>query len=172
KHGQELITAGGTALADWLTSSFPNIFGNEFAGGSGADVALFYKDQLFRQKGNKVAGPAKVDAQFMAVALATFFTSENLAGTVAAGYGFNVTFTGIGTRVVNVGLTGAAFNADDDTELTIMQLLLATNALTDVSDEHTGFASIYDRNGDGVIDANEKHLRTLANDLFELINGI
>jgi hypothetical protein len=41
------------------------------------------------------AGPARVDCQFMATALATFLTSRNWAGEVAADYGFNVTDTGM-----------------------------------------------------------------------------
>ncbi|GAB5442987.1 MAG: hypothetical protein Fues2KO_33360 [Fuerstiella sp.] len=170
KHGQALIAEGGTELASWLTENFGNIFGSEFVGATGADVAVFYKYQLFKQKGKKAAGPAKVDAQFMAVAFATFFTSSNLAGSVATNYGFNVSDTGIGTNIVNVGNRGAAFNVDNHTDLTILQLLLATNALTDVPDNHTGFASIYDRNGDGQIDSYEAFLRTLANDMFSSIN--
>src|SRR5262249_5257515 len=78
KHGQALITAGGTGLATWLTTNFGNVFGNTLAGASGASVAAFYKDQLFKQTG--LAGTAKVDAQFMATALAVYFTNQNLAG--------------------------------------------------------------------------------------------
>ena len=62
KHGQALIEQGGTALASWLGDNFGNVFGDEFDGASGADVAEFYKDQLFKQKAKKSAGPAKVDA--------------------------------------------------------------------------------------------------------------
>ena len=79
------------------------MLGNKLVGATGQDVADFYRSELFKQKAQKSAGPAKVDAQFMAVALATYFTSSNLAGTVAADFGFNVTFTGIGTKIVNVG---------------------------------------------------------------------
>ena len=109
KHGQNLIRQGGTALADWLTGNFGNIFGDSLEDSNGDDIASFYKDQLFKQKGKKVAGPAKVDAQFMAVAMATFFTSRNIAGSdVAVSFGFHVTDTGIGTKIVNVGSNGAA----------------------------------------------------------------
>jgi hypothetical protein len=170
KHGQELIAQGGTALAEWLTANFGNVFGDTLVGAGGEAVAAFYKDQLFKQKGQKAAGPAHVDAQFMAVAFATFFTSRNLAGDVAVSYGFNVTDTGIGTRMVNVGSAGAAFGVEDDQERTILQLLQATNDLTDLPDSKSGFARIYDRNGDGVIDESETLLRTLANDLYALIN--
>ncbi|MCH8045147.1 MAG: cadherin domain-containing protein [Planctomycetes bacterium] len=170
KHGQKLIAQGGTALAQWLTTNFGNVFGNAFDGASGADVANFYKDQLFKQKAKKSAGSAKVDAQFMAVALATYFTNVNLAGNSAADFGFSVTATGIGTKIVNVGTSGAAFDVADNTDLTIMQLLLATNSLTDTPDGVAGFASIYDTNGDGIIDASEASLRSLANDIYSLIN--
>jgi Ca2+-binding EF-hand superfamily protein len=111
-----------------------------------------------------------VDAQFMAVALATYFTSSNLAGNVAVAYGFNVTDTGIGTKIVNVGSSGAAFGVSNGTDLTVMQLLLGTNGLTDQPDEILGAAKIYDTNGDGVIDAYEASLRTMANELYSAIN--
>lgn len=93
-----------------------------------------------------------------------------LAGDVAADYGFNVTDTGIGTKVVDVGRSGAAFDVADGTSLTIMQLLLATNDLTDEPDNLSGFASIYDQNGDGVIDRYEAALRTMANRVYSAIN--
>ena len=173
KHGQQLIGQGGTNLAGWLTAKFGNVFGDTFADGvgdDGSEVATFFRDQLFRQKSEKSAGPAKVDAQFMAVALATYFTSSNLANDVAVDFGFNVTETGIGTKVVNVGTSGAAFNTVDGADVTIMQLLLATNALTDLPDELSGFAHIYDQDGDGQIDDAEAVLRTLANDVYSAIN--
>ena len=68
----------------------------------------FFKG-LNKEQWTGLAGTAKVDAQFMATALAVYFTDQNLAGTVAAGYGFNVTDTGLGSQVVNVGSSGAAF---------------------------------------------------------------
>lgn len=170
KHGQALIRQGGATLADWLTNNFGNVFGDTFIGGDGDDVASFYRDQLFRQKSQKSAGPAKADAQFMAVALATYFTSSNLAGNVASAYGFNVTDTGIGTKLVNIGDNGTAFSVSNGTDLTIMQLLLATDNLTDQPDSLSGSARIYDLNGDGEIEEYEAVLRRLANDVFSSIN--
>ncbi len=170
KHGQSLIAAGGADLANWLSASFSNVFGSSLVGASGADVAEFYRNELFKQLGKKSAGPAKVDAQFMAVALAAYFTSSNLAGSLASGYGFNVTDTGIGTKVVNVGTSGAAFDAADGTDLTIMQLLLATDSLTDQPNDITGFAYIYDQDGNGMIDSAEATLRAMANEIFSDIN--
>ena len=98
-------------------------------------MADFYRNELFKQKSTKSAGPAKVDAQFMAVALATYFTSSHLAGNVAAAYGFNVTDTGIGTKIVNVGIERSRVrDIQRYANLTIMQLLLGTNSLTDQPD--------------------------------------
>ena len=176
KHGQALITAGGTALVNWLNSNFSNVFGNTFSDGqggdNGAEVAKFYKEQLFKKKAQHGSGPAKVDAQFMATALAAFFTSNNLAGNVASSYGFNVTQTGIGTRIINVGNNGAAFNVANGTTLTIMQLLLATNSMTDSPNCILGAARIYDLDGDGVISAYEASLRNMANCVYSQINEV
>jgi hypothetical protein len=58
----------------------------------------------------------------------------------------------------------------DNTDRTILQLLLATNALSDEPDQQAGFSSIYDQNGDGVIDSWEAALRSMANKIFSLIN--
>jgi hypothetical protein len=171
KHGQQLIAAGGAQLAQWLTTNFGNVFGDALVGAGGDQVADFYRDQLFHQKSQKSSGPAKVDAQFMATALGVYFTNRNLAGDIGAGYGLTVSDTGLGVRIVNVGTRGDAFGVADGTNLTVMQLLLATNELTDLPDQLCGFASIYDVNGDGVIDGDETRLRTLANDLYSWINS-
>ncbi|MHB8955111.1 MAG: SdrD B-like domain-containing protein [Pirellulaceae bacterium] len=172
RHGQELIQQGGAALANWLTVNFGNVFGNEFKEGNatGAAVATFYRDQLFRQTAKKVAGPAKVDCQFMATALATYFTRRTLAGDAGSSYGFHVTDTGIGTRVVNVGDNGATFGVANGSSLTIMQLLWATNGATDLPNSLAGSAYIYDGDGDGIIDAYEASLRAMANAVYSAIN--
>jgi len=175
KNGQALIQQGGAALVTWLNTNFGNIFGNTFSDGNGGDdaaeVANFYKNEFFKKK---LTGTPKVDAQFMATALATFFTSSNLSGgSVAASYGFNVTQTGIGTKVVNVGSNGAAFDVSNNTEMTIMSLLLATNRLTGAdsdADASEDYSHVYDTNGDGVLDDTEKALRVMANNIYSAIN--
>jgi len=170
KHGQALIADGGTGLSSWLTDNFTNIFGDSLVGASGQDVADFYRNQLFRQKGKKSAGPAKVDAQFMATALSVYFTNRNLAGEIGSLYGLNVTDTGLGARIVNVGTGGQAFDVDDHTNISVWGLLQATNRLTDSNGLLNGFASIYDTNGDGIIDEDEARLRFLANGIYASIN--
>jgi hypothetical protein len=46
---------------------------------------------------------------------------------VAANYGFTVSGDGVGTATVNVGSNGDAFGVADNTDMTVMDLLLATN---------------------------------------------
>ncbi len=172
KNGQTLIQQAGPALVPWLNANFGNIFGSRFADGVGGDnpaeVASFYKAEFFDKK---LKGTSKVDAQFMSLALATFFTSRNLSGgSVAASYGFNVTETGNGAKVVNVGSSGAAFGVANNTNMTIMSLLLATNRLTGADANGDGYSHAYDANGDGVLDDAEKALRALANTLYTAIN--
>ena len=59
---------------------------------SNAEVADLYSD-LFRRKKREaeqlgLSGPVKVDAQVMAVALATYVTNSSLASDAAVDYGF------------------------------------------------------------------------------------
>lgn len=169
KHGQSLIASGGSSLADWLSSSFSNVFGTRLVGADGPDVAEFYREQLFLQKSQKSVGPAKVDAQFMAIALSVYFTSRTLADDVATSYGLNVTDTGVGAKIVNVGENGEACNVDDFTDLTVLQLLLATDSLTDMPNAQLGFSNVYDRNGDGVIDSDEAALRSRAKVIYSSV---
>src|SRR5207247_2343306 len=114
KNGQALINAlnGGstsTQLGNWLAANFPNLYGagagaNNLAGKTNAQVAAFYKT-LFARTAKTAAGggPAKMDAQVLATALAVYVTNQTLAGTTAAAYGFLVTENGVGTRTFNVG---------------------------------------------------------------------
>jgi hypothetical protein len=174
KHGQALIEQGGAALVTWLNNNFGNIFGSTFSdlsgGDNAAEVASFYKNEFFKKK---LKGTSKVDAQFMATELSTFFTNRNLAGSAAQSYGFNVTESGIGTRVVNVGSSGAAFGVADNTDMAIMSLLLATNRLTGRDSnaaDGNDYSHIYDNNGDGIIDPEEAKLRWMANQIYSAIN--
>ena len=175
KKGQELIKSlnvtGSTQLGDWLASSFPNMYGvaaeaNDLTGFSNDQVADFYTDLFRRKKRESVmmglGGPAKVDAQTMAVALATYVTNETLAGTVARSYGFLVTEDGIGVSTFNVGDSGEAFGVADNSSMTVLDLLLATNA-------RSANGVLYDLDGDSDDDT-ESLLRTLANDVFGAIN--
>lgn len=175
KNGQSLIREGGDALVGWLSTNFDNVFGNTFTDGVGGDdaaeVADFYKGEFFKKK---IKGTPKVDAQFMSLAFSTFFTSSNLSGgSVAADYGFSVTETGIGTKVVNIGDNGDAFNADDYTDMAILALLQETNSLTGADldwDDGDAYSHVYDQDGNGTLEATELALREMANEVYSSIN--
>jgi hypothetical protein len=175
KNGQKLIHAlnGGstsTQLGDWLALTFPNMYGadagaNNLAGKSNAEVAAFYKT-LFARTAQSAAGggPAKMDAQVMATALAVYVTNQTLAGTTATAYGFLVTASGIGSRTFNVGESGAAFGVANDSDVTVLDLLLAVN-----SRSQSGL--LFDLDGDGdACDALETVYRVMASSVFSGIN--
>jgi len=87
-----------------------------------------------------------------------------LSNGAGADFGFNVTDSGIGSTVINVGDSGAAFGVADNTDMTIMALLLVTNSLTTA-----GADLIYD-DGDNVLTDLEKALRVMANVIYTDIN--
>src|SRR5207248_2297368 len=152
RNGQKLITAlnGGataTQLGHWLALTFPNMYA-ALDGMTNSEVAAFYKTLFARTSCTAPAGPPKVDAQVMAVALAVYVTNQTLAGTTATAYGFQVSATGLGTRTFNVGCNGAAFGVANHTSLSVMDLLLAVNARA-----HNGL--LYDLNNNGQIDSSE-----------------
>ena len=105
----------------------PNMFGihagsNSLTGKNNAYVAnLFQQDFLLKG--------VKLDAQVLATALSVYATNAALDSThVAAQYGFTVSGDGVGTAGVNVGSDGDAFGVANNTVLTVMDLLLATEA--------------------------------------------
>ena len=70
----------------------------------------------------------KLDAQVLATALSVYATNATLDSTgVAAKYGFTVSGDGVGTAAVNVGTNGDAFGVANNSTLTVMELLLATD---------------------------------------------
>ena len=193
KNGQNLIKSlnGGqtdTTLGDWLAATFPEMYGPgafydaaqgadqdmNLTGKTNAEVAEIFKFLHKRNKKTSVAGgPTKVDAQLMAVALATFVTSENLAGgNIAASYGFSTSADGIAYTTFNVldvltaqeaedlGLTDDVMDALGN--VTIIDILLTT-------DQMATAGLLYDVNGGG-IESFELVLRILANELLTAIN--
>jgi hypothetical protein len=169
KNGQNLIKAlnGGptsTQLGNWLAATLPNLYGG-LGGKTNAQVAEFYKT-LFVRTANAAAGggPPKMDAQVLAVTLATYVTKQTLAGTTAADYGFLVSQNGVGTQAFNVGSSGAAFGVANNSNVAVLDLLLAVN-----SRSRNGL--LYDLDGDGdAHDGQETFFRTMANDVFSAIN--
>jgi hypothetical protein len=71
-------------------------------------------------------GP-KLDAQVLATPLNVYATTTSLGGQAGAEFGFTVTAAGLGRSTFNVGSSGAAFGAPDDSGLTVFQILRAAN---------------------------------------------
>jgi hypothetical protein len=158
KNGQALIKslnggASSTQLGDWLAATLPNMFGanagaNNLAGKSNAQVAAFFQT-AFLVKGQKL------DAQVLATALSVYVTNATLDSTGAAEkYGFTVSGDGVGTATWNVGANGDAFGVADNTTMTVMDLLLATDA----------------QSINGVFYGNDKRKRDLANAVYSDLN--
>jgi hypothetical protein len=122
KNGQAVIKSmpNSPALGNWLAGNFPCLFGN-LANKSNNDVAAQFI-QYFKVQGQKTY------AQILGGAFATYVTDSDLAGNVAANYGFNVSPTGTGAKLYNVGSLGTAIGLQNNTSYTVFQLLLAADA--------------------------------------------
>jgi hypothetical protein len=157
KNGQALIKSfnGGTGhqLANWLAATLPHLFGiyagsNDLTGQSNAYVATLFQ-QDFLLKG------VKLDAQVLATALSVYATNATLDATgVAARYGFTVSGDGLGAAAVNIGSDGDAFGVANNTTLTVMDLLLATDA----------------QSINGVLYGGNTTRRAHANDVYSAVN--
>jgi hypothetical protein len=112
-------------LANWLAATLPNMFGanfsNDLAGKSNAYIAALFQSDF-------VVKGVKLDEQVLATALAVYATSATLDPTqVAASYGFVVSGDGVGAATWNIGPSGDAFGVANNTTMTVMDLLLATD---------------------------------------------
>jgi hypothetical protein len=157
RNGQALIRAfdGGTGhrLADWLAATLPNTFGvyagsNNLTGQSNAYVAALFQQDF-------VLHGVKLNAQVLATALNVYATNATLDSTkVAAQYGFTVSGDGLGAAGVNVGGDGDAFGVANNTTMTVMDLLLATDSQA----------------VNGVLYNGNSTKRSHANDVYSAIN--
>jgi hypothetical protein len=162
RNGQALIQAlpvvtnadgSVTSVANWLAATLPHMFGvdagsNNLTGESNAYVAALFQ-QDFVLKG------VKLDAQVLATALNVYVTNATLDSTgVAASYGFTVSGNGVGTATVNVGSDGDGFGVANNTTMTVMDLLLATDAQA----------------VNGILYSGNATLRKHANDVFSALN--
>jgi hypothetical protein len=157
KNGQALIKAfnggAGHQLADWLAATLPHMFGiyagsNNLSGQSNAFVAALFQQDFVLQG-------VKVDAQVLATALNVYATNATLDSTsMAAQYGFTVSSDGLGAAAVNVGCDGDAFGVANNTTMTVMDLLLATDAQA----------------VNGVLYNGNATKRSHANDVYSVVN--
>jgi hypothetical protein len=127
--GQQLIssarhTSGGQTLAQWLATSFPNLFGGSngaanLSGLTNSQVAMYF-ETLYH--GTTLP---RWGAEIMAVALDVYFTTFSLGGTLGQLYGFRVDAAGLGACTWNIDSSG--FGVPNGTVLTVFQILLAAN---------------------------------------------
>ncbi len=165
KTGQSLIKSlnGGendTQLGDWLATAFGNMYGN-LAGMTNAEIASYFKDLATHglQLSPPKPKPKLLEARALSVALSVYVTNEALAGTTAQAYGFTTSQYGLGVSTIDVGDDGEAFGVADGTIMTIMDVLLATNARS--SDR-----LLFDADGSGDIDSDEQADRHQANSVY------
>jgi hypothetical protein len=121
KNGQALIKSmpNQPALGNWLAANYPCLFGN-LAGKSNSVVAAQFI-AYFKVRGTKTY------AQVMAGALATYVTDSDLAGSGATGAGFNVSTSGTGAKLYNVGSNGTVLGLANNTAYPVSQLLQVAN---------------------------------------------
>ena len=149
-------------LGNWLATNFNNLFGsdagtaNNLTGKTNAQVATYYQSLY-----SNAAKKAEVEA--LALALAVYVTNSNLAGTAGTSYGFAVSTTGLGAATANIGVNGAAFGINNNTIVTITELLSRANARA-----RKGF--LWDANGDGSLNPAETILRSQVYSVFDAIN--
>ncbi len=127
KCGQTLIksfncSASSTALGNWMSGNFPNLFGS-FAGQTNTQIAARFLTAF----GNSGAVQGNTYAQTFAIALSVYATTSSLGGAQGAGYGFTVTCGGTGALSYNVGANGAAFAVPNNTSLNVATILLVLN---------------------------------------------
>ena len=157
KHGQALIDGfnGGsssTALATWLATSFPHLYGtgagaNNLAGETNLQVAAFYQIQF------ALAG-SNLEAEVLATALNVYATTQSLGGTTGKAHHFIVSAGGLGADFFNVGADGAAFGVANNTSLDVYDLLKAADR----------------QSVSGVFYNGTKSLQKLAKNLFHGVN--
>jgi hypothetical protein len=80
-------------------------------------------------------------------------------------FGFTVTVGGVGSTHVNIGDAGQTFGAANDSEVRIIDLLLAVN------DRSSGDL-LFDADADGSLDNLEALDRIMAHGVFSMINEI
>jgi hypothetical protein len=160
--------SSATQLGNWLAATFPNLFGasaggSNLTGKTNAQVAAYY-GPLFRET-RPEKGPGKDEAEFFAVALSAYVTNQNLAGTTAVSWGFQVSAEGLGAATFDIGAANrAAFGLSPTTNtiIPVLDILLAVDA-------RSRHGVLYDLDGSGTISKPERTLRDMANDVFTAI---
>jgi len=130
-NGQAVIlsfngSASSTTLGNWLAATFPYLYGpsskNNLMGATNTKVAALFMT-FFGEKGQKT------DAQILGAALACYATSSTVNGSaLPSKYGFNISATGTGTKLFNVGIDGTGIGLLSNTFYTVLELLQRVSA--------------------------------------------
>jgi hypothetical protein len=87
-----------------------------------------------------------------------------LAGNTASSYGFAVAAGGLGIATANVGTGGTAFGVNNNSVITLAELLSRTNA-------RARRGLIWDADSNGSLNSAESILRNQVHSLFASINN-
>jgi hypothetical protein len=127
-NGQALLKTYGTALGNWLGTTYSNLFGN-LTGATGTQIAAYY----IKLKG--VSGqPYQTVTDALSLALGVWVTTTglgwNTSGNGPKHYGFTQGFQsmGLGSAVYNVGSNGASFDVQNNTYQTVNWILTHFNS--------------------------------------------
>jgi hypothetical protein len=111
-------SANSKQLGNWLAATFPNMYG---ANAGSKNLAGKTNEQVYSAFASRAGSNSmRLDAQVMALALSVYVTSSELAGNVAASYGFRVSQYGVGAR--SISISGCCSN------IQVLDLLLSTDA--------------------------------------------
>ncbi len=133
--GQKVIKdlnggASATSLAQWLATTFPDLYGSGAGSHSlvNSSGSYFTNSQVASAYANFTGG----DQQVLSAALSVYATSTNLAGINVHSIDshFNTSPAGSSMDTYNVGVNGAAFGLANNSIPTVMQLLVDLNANT------------------------------------------
>jgi hypothetical protein len=127
-NGQALLKTYGSALGNWLGTTYPNLFGN-LTGATGTQVAAYFI------KLKAANGPTySTMTQCMSVALGVWVTTTglgwNTSSTGPMHYGFMQGFggAGLGSILFNVGSNGASFGVANNTYISVNAILVYFNS--------------------------------------------
>jgi hypothetical protein len=118
-------SSSATGLAQWLATSFPNLYGS---GAGNHSLVNFTNSQVVAAYHNFGGADQKV----LAAAISAYATSTNFAvvNLHSLDSHFNASVAGSGVDAYNIGPNGAAFGLANNSYATVLQLLQDLNAHT------------------------------------------
>ncbi len=157
--GQSLIlrfdgNSNSPRLANWLASSFPNLYGqnaaqNDLTGKTNQQVAMYVK-RLWRLY------PEGAEVQILTTALNVYATTDSLGGSQGLRAGFSVTSSGLGATWFDVEQYGAAVSVPNYSKPNVFRMLVGV-------DRQARNGRLYDGN---------RTLWLSARSLFKKLNSI